>query len=178
MDEIVMAEVRVVRDITNTLVKSTRKRQLRPGIKALFYDSHLGEVLMGTLPEGYPLRFNLPGGGIDPGQSAATALCREIGEELGITTYTSRTVASLPVVAHGELPFEREGFRGKYEFIVAVPHRQLDTIKAMPNSKMLLWPAMSWQEAIEKVRTLRYGGPEMGVLYEQALRSIPQLLDR
>ncbi|MBY0538495.1 NUDIX domain-containing protein [Patescibacteria group bacterium] len=160
------------------MIKKLESGGLRPGIKALFYDPDRGETLLGTLPEGYPLRFNLPGGGIDADQTAAMALCREIEEELDISLYRPKMVMSLPVVAHGELPFKRDEFRGKYEFIIAVPHFSLGSIKALPDSKMLFWPAMAWQEALEKIRSLAYGGPEMVALYEKAFNRIPDLMYR
>lgn len=170
-------EVRMVRDITRTRIKKLEASGLRPGIKVLFYCPHMGYVLLGTLPEGYPLRFNLPGGGIDEGQSAAGALRREIEEELGITLHLPKLV-TLPVVAHGELPFKRDEFRGKYEFIVAMPNHMLESITALADSKMNFWPVMSWQAALEKVKRLAYGGSEMVALYEKALNSIPSLMYR
>ncbi len=173
-------DVQVVRDITEEMVESIRQSGLRPGIKFLPYTPSYSEVLMGTLPlDGiFPLRFNLPGGGIDEGQSAAEALCREAEEELGITTFTVDSVANLPVVSHGELPFRRDEYRGKYEFIVATPFQRLDTITSLPGSKMLLWPPMDWRAAQVEVLTLAYGGTEMVALYAQALAAIPNLLDR
>lgn len=173
-----LAAVRTVRDINYYRIKKVASRGLRPGIKALFYNPQLGTVLMGTLPEGYPSRFNLPGGGIDKRQTAAKALCREIEEELDISTYLPDLVKPLPVVAHGELPFPRDDFWGKYEFIVAVPNLQLGSIRAQPDSKMLLWPVMPWQEALGKVKSLAYGGPEMVSLYSKALMAVPDLLYR
>ncbi len=174
-----LAAVMTVRDINYYRIKKVASRGLRPGIKSLFYNPQLGTVLMGTLPLDFDtMRFNLPGGGIDPGQTAAKALCREIEEELGIYTYLPELVAPLPVVAHGELPFPRDEWRGKYEFIVAVPNMQLGAIKAQPDSKMLFWPAMPWQEALGRVKSLAYGGPEMVALYTKALNAIPDLLYR
>lgn len=172
-----LAAVMTVRDINRYRIRRIESRGLRPGIKSLFYNPQMGTVLMGTLPLDFDtMRFNLPGGGIEPGQSAARALCQEFAEELNLALYLPKRVAPMPVVAHGELPFPRDEWRGKYEFIVAMPHLQLGLIKAQPDSKMLFWPVMSWQEALKEVKSLAYGGPEMIALYTKAVTAIPALL--
>jgi 8-oxo-dGTP diphosphatase len=58
-----------------------------------------GLVLLTQRPEGgkSPLRWEFPGGKIEPGESPAEALAREIQEELGVG---SRVGAELAVVRH------------------------------------------------------------------------------
>jgi 8-oxo-dGTP diphosphatase len=51
-----------------------------------------GRILIGQRPEGksYPLKWEFPGGKIEPGESAAAALGRELAEELGIELLDAR----------------------------------------------------------------------------------------
>jgi 8-oxo-dGTP pyrophosphatase MutT (NUDIX family) len=167
---------KVVNDIKTEDLEALCRRGLRPGIKALFYHQKKGEVLLGRLPEGYPKRFNLPGGGIDPGQSAATALERELEEELEGPTFTKSFLMDVPVVAEGYLPFLRDEFVGKYEFIVALPTFDLSLFSVKTDSKLVLLPPMHWLAASKLIRLDPDCGEEMVSMYTRAVQAIRELV--
>jgi 8-oxo-dGTP diphosphatase len=57
--------------------------------------------------------YDLPGGGIDPGESEAQALAREFGEETGLVVGAGRLITRAEqymVSAHGELFLSQGGF--------------------------------------------------------------------
>lgn len=61
-------------------VKRGQRYSLRPGAYAVL---RLGARVLVTLQDGAPPEFQLPGGGIDPGESPLRALHREVYEETG-----------------------------------------------------------------------------------------------
>lgn len=64
-----------------------RSYRLRPGAYAVLIRD--GHVLV-TLQEGAPPEFQLPGGGVDPGEAPIPALHREVIEETGWTINAPR----------------------------------------------------------------------------------------
>ena len=167
---------RKVAGITMSELKALRDKGLRPGIKALLYHPLSCDVLLGRLPSGYPKRFNLPGGGIDRGQSARMALFRELFEEIDGPLFTKHFLQEQPVVAEGYLPFQRENFAGKYEFIVAVPSINLDDFTVKSESKLDLFPKMHWRDAGKLVREDKDCGDEMRSLYTRSVETIQELV--
>jgi len=63
---------------------------LRPGASAIIFDEARGRVLMTQREDNN--RWCLPGGGMDPGESAAEACVREVLEETGLEARVSRLV--------------------------------------------------------------------------------------
>ena len=62
--------------------RSDKRYTLRPGVYAAI---QLGRELLLTFQKEPDAEFQLPGGGIDPGESSLTALHREVFEETGWT---------------------------------------------------------------------------------------------
>ena len=153
--------------------QADRYPHLRLGVKAIFFNPTL-EVLLGKLPEGYPDRFNLPGGGIDEGEDLVVALFREASEEFHDFGLDLEQVRQSPVVAEGSLPFPRDGYRGKYEYLVAVPVPDLTTLVPKADSKIVLFPPMSWQAAADQVWGDSRVVLDQRVLYERGFKAIPQ----
>jgi 8-oxo-dGTP diphosphatase len=84
-----------------------------------------GRILIGQRPEGksYPLKWEFPGGKIEPGESAAAALGRELAEELGIELldarlYLERTIPYSDLRRYDLSYFIVESWRGEPRNIV------------------------------------------------------------
>jgi putative (di)nucleoside polyphosphate hydrolase len=82
---------------------------------ALF--NHAGKVFIGRrtgLPPGAPETWQMPQGGIDPGEDPAKAVFRELQEEIG--TAAATILAEHPAWLTYDIPPEaaRTAFRGKY----------------------------------------------------------------
>ncbi len=56
--------------------------RIRPGVYGISLTEDRGQVLLTR--DGVSHRWELPGGGIDPGERAAAALVREVAEEVGL----------------------------------------------------------------------------------------------
>ena len=149
---------------------------LRVGGKGIFFDpTNPNEplVLLGMLPEGYPVRFNFPGGGVDDGEDLAPAIQRECFEEFGEFNLTLSQVQQSVVVAEGALPFPRDGYRGKFEYLVAIPFVGLETLVPKADSKIVLFPPMPWEVAARQVWQDTRVSLDQRVLYERGLRAVP-----
>lgn len=76
-----------------------RGREVRPAAKVIIRDQDNNVVFVESRKSGI---FNLPGGGIDPGESPVDAAIRELYEEIGVkkahlTDFALRTTVSGPV---------------------------------------------------------------------------------
>lgn len=84
-----MIIVRVIRIITEKDFgrKDTPEKwssyRVRPGARAVLFDDDSRIAIMHVSKHGY---YKLPGGGIDPGESAEAALARELLEEVGASS--------------------------------------------------------------------------------------------
>ena len=67
-----------------------REGKLSPGASALIFDQSTGNVLLTRRQDNG--RWCLPGGGMDPGESAAEACIREVFEETGLEVKVKRLV--------------------------------------------------------------------------------------
>lgn len=165
-------------DITaaNVLAQANSEPLYRPGVKAILFDPTppTPHVLLGMLPEGYPYRFNFPGGGIDEGEDLATALLREMIEEFGHFGLKIEQVRQSRVVASGKLPFPRDGYKGKYEYLVAVPFVGLQTLVPLADSKIVLFPPMLWNVAAKQVWEDTRVHLDQRVLYSRGIREVPR----
>lgn len=163
--------------ITSEELARHGKKGLRVGIKAMFFDRS-GRVLLGRLPDGYPHRFNLPGGGIDAGESAAVALVREIEEEVGGTSLHIDEVATAIIVAEGKISFPRDGWLGKYEYIVALPveKNSIRQYSVKEGSKLILFPPMTWWNLKAMVQNATHVNRQQRILYMRALANIGTVL--
>ena len=65
-------------------------RPLTMGVRAIVFDCKIRSVLM--VKHTYSSGWYLPGGGIEPGESYATALKRELMEEVGISFENSTII--------------------------------------------------------------------------------------
>ena len=63
---------------------------LRPGASALIFDKTTGNILLTRREDNG--RWCLPGGGMDPGESAAEACIREVFEETGLEVEVKKLV--------------------------------------------------------------------------------------
>jgi 8-oxo-dGTP diphosphatase len=81
---------RVIRRFGEKIVKGQRYR-LRPGAYAVL---RLGDEVLITYQDAPHFEFQLPGGGIDPGESPLRALHREVFEETGWTIGTPRRIGA------------------------------------------------------------------------------------
>ena len=157
--------------------QARREPHYRPGVKAILFDPTPVEplVLLGMLPVGYVVhRFNFPGGGIDEGEDLATALLREMTEEGGCLDLTIEQVRQSLVVAKGRLPFSRDGYIGKYEYLVAVPFVGLDRFVPLHDSKITLFPPLPWDVASKKVWEDTRVHLDQRVLYTRGIREVPR----
>ena len=64
--------------------------QLRPGASALIFEETTGKILLTRREDNG--RWCLPGGGMDPGESAAEACIREVFEETGLEVEVTKLV--------------------------------------------------------------------------------------
>lgn len=71
--------------------KTDKSYTLRPGVYAMI---RRGPDLLLTFQEEPDAEFQLPGGGIDPGESPLTALHREVYEETGCTITRPRRIGA------------------------------------------------------------------------------------
>ncbi|MDA1129106.1 MAG: NUDIX domain-containing protein [Chloroflexi bacterium] len=67
-----------------------KEGELRPGASALIFDKSRERVLLTRRQDNG--RWCLPGGGMDPGESAAEACVREVMEETGLEVRVTRLV--------------------------------------------------------------------------------------
>lgn len=162
-------------EISQNKVDLARKNLLRPGVKAVLFDS-LGRVLMCRLPDGYPHRFNFPGGGIDDGESPAVAFVREFEEEMSGPLFGIDEVAKAPVVAEGRLPFPRDEFLGKYEFLIALPVESVKAYCPKKGSKIICFPPLPWDNARRQVLSATQVNSKMRKLYARALSNVPKVM--
>ncbi|MCY4179886.1 MAG: NUDIX hydrolase [Litoreibacter sp.] len=70
---------------------ASQRYVLRPGAYAILWDGH---ALLTTFQEEPEAEFQLPGGGIDPGESPLQALHREVWEETGWTIADPRRLGA------------------------------------------------------------------------------------
>ena len=71
--------------------QSGKPSRLRPGAYAILWN---GEELLTTIQDGDDPEFQLPGGGIDPGEHPIPALHREVMEETGWAMATPRKLGA------------------------------------------------------------------------------------
>lgn len=64
---------------------TARKRQFRESVRAVAYDPETGSVAL--IHTSRYERYELPGGGMEPGETPEQALARELAEEAGITSF-------------------------------------------------------------------------------------------
>ena len=72
-----------------------------------------GRILIGQrMPEqSHPLKWEFPGGKVEPGETPAQALARELDEELGIQVSRSEEIARYPYTYPGKNPIDLFFFR-------------------------------------------------------------------
>jgi 8-oxo-dGTP diphosphatase len=65
-----------------------------------------GRILIGqrTAQQSHPLKWEFPGGKVEPGESPAQALARELEEELGITAARSEEITRYQFTYPGKNP--------------------------------------------------------------------------
>lgn len=71
--------------------------------------NRVGEVFVGQRLDSTLEAWQMPQGGIDPGEDAQDAVIREIGEETGIAAEHLRLIAIAPDELHYDLPAELAG---------------------------------------------------------------------
>lgn len=169
-------QVRVCSAVDEGELNRRRRDCYRPGVKALLFDDK-GRVLLGRLPDGYPNRFNLPGGGIDDGELLAESLAREFEEEVKGPPLSAENIASAPIVAEGRLPFPRDDFLGKYEYLVALPVPFVGLYKPKAESKLVCFPPLHWRNAFQTIRCATYVKRDLRLLYMRAVRQVGWMVD-
>ena len=67
-----------------------------------------GAILVGqrTEAQSHPLKWEFPGGKVEPGEMAAAALARELEEELGIRAAAGEEITRYPYTYPGKTPIE------------------------------------------------------------------------
>lgn len=75
-----------------------------------------GLVFAGQRIDGPPEAWQMPQGGIDPGEEARTAALRELGEEVGVAPHMVAVLAESPRWIHYDLPEALLGriWQGRY----------------------------------------------------------------
>jgi 8-oxo-dGTP pyrophosphatase MutT (NUDIX family) len=162
--------IRQCADITRVELDGHIKTGLRPGIKAVLHDH--SRVLLGRLPDGYPRRFNLPGGGIDEGESASFSFVRECAEELRGPVFEEAVVAASLILAEGKLPFPRDGMIGKYEYVICLFVPSLEVYTAKEDSKLVLYSPLLPEDALAELENRTDMHPASRELYLSAVRQL------
>jgi NUDIX domain len=162
-------------EVTHEQLNRLRLRSLRPGAKVVLYDKR-GRLLWGRLPDGYPSRFNFSGGGIDDGELLAVALAREFTEEMDGPPLSVEALQQSPIVAEGQLPFAREGYRGKYEYLIACEVSSIRAYTPRHDSKLVIYPPMYWENVLVTMRCSTYVKRDMRILYTKAVKNVGKLL--
>ena len=93
-----------------------------------------------------PPFYDLPGGGIDPGEDAVQALTREFGEETGLLVRAGRAVAQAEQYM---LSAHREPFLSQGSFFEALQEGERPQLKIEDDHELVWMPP---QEALQKLR--------------------------
>ena len=99
----------------------------RPSAYGIARREGLIALVFVTLADREPF-FDLPGGGIDPGESEAEALIREFGEETGLVVQTGRLITradQFMISAHEE-PFNSRGAIFEVEIVGEDPDLKVE----------------------------------------------------
>ncbi len=99
----------------------------RPSAYGVALREGLIALVFVTLPDREPF-FDLPGGGVDPGESEADALIREFGEETGLVVQTGRLITRADqymIGAHNE-PFNSRGAIFEVEIVGEDPDLKVE----------------------------------------------------
>ena len=123
--------------------------------------------------------WQMPQGGIDPGEEAEEAAIREVGEETGIDPHLIRIIARAPEELTYDLPPELIGkvWKGKYRgqrqawFLARFSGTDADVNIATDHPEFDAW---KWAEPCEITGMIV---PFKKVLYEQVLAAFAEWLD-
>ena len=99
----------------------------RPSAYGIALREGLIALVFVTLPDREPF-FDLPGGGVDAGESEAEALIREFGEETGLVVETGRLVtrADQFLISAHEEPFNSRGAIFEVEIVGEDPDLKVE----------------------------------------------------
>ncbi len=162
-------------EVTVSELNRQRLNLLRPGAKVVLFDGR-GQVLFGRLPDGYPNRFNLPGGGVDDGETLAPALAREFDEEMEGPALSLDALSDAPILAEGRLPFARDQFVGKHEYIIGYRVLDVQVYKPKSDSKLVCFPPMPWRKAFMEIKSDTRVKRRMRIMYARAVRNVGVLM--
>lgn len=129
-------KLRQAKNVSRQEIESHRSRHYLPGCKAILVHKSTNEVWMGYMPEVRQANFN-PTGGVNPFETLAPALLREVGEWVYEPTFNLTEVDEAVVLAEGMIPFPCDGFIGKYEYIIAL---NVDDFNDYKSKRKLLFP--------------------------------------
>ncbi|MEN2786690.1 RNA pyrophosphohydrolase [Sphingomonas qilianensis] len=138
-----------------------------------------GQVFVGQRIDTTLEAWQMPQGGIDPGEDAETAALRELGEETGIAPDKVALIAAAPHELHYDLPDELIGkvWKGKYRgqtqrwFLYRFLGEDSDINIATAHEEFRAW---RWIAPADLPRLIV---PFKRTLYEQVLAAFADRLD-
>lgn len=157
--------MRTLGEYTDEVFVMDRKRLWRPTVKVQI--GRKGEFLSflsGISPQ---RKVNFAGGGINDGESAASALQRELEQECGLSCRL-QDLSKLPVLVDCLTPSSRQNWRKKHLIIAFLEVESFDVVK--PDNKELIAPKVHKTIADFQLRIAMSPGtrPEAATAYLEA----------
>ena len=118
--------------------------------------------------------WQLPQGGVDPGENLEQTLARELDEEVGLTEFN--IIASLPtsITYEWSLDLHSRGFRGQEQFFYAVKPSELTWKPNFHNHHLIEFKACKWLNLVEFINCI--GDSFRSASYKTAANEFQKLI--